>query len=298
MLMLLSVALAQTPPPPAPAAPAPPPGPPSDVVIRAEVDKAYGKHVPQEAVCIEHPALDAPFRGFPTPVGVKQGSRGCVLFGVMVDGVWLAPEKALPAAVDRAAWDALPAADRTARILQWTDHVLLAYDLPSATLPGKVVAGSKGAFTVERRMFRRSDRSGGATDLTEKSTFDATLTRTAVTQQVHGDFTSNLVTRPESVTGISEAVVDQALTSKGRVIRECFTDLWEVDPTITGRVVMSWTVTAGKVDPVAVVEMPGEVANPELVKCYGRHIRAAAYPPEANGTVRWVFWVDRRELVQ
>lgn len=312
MLTLLSVAFAQpASPPPAPAKPATAPvappaqpsaappaapvpaGAPTEIAIRAELDRVYGKHVPDAAVCLERSSLEAPFRTHVTVVGVRQGQRGCVLFGVMVDNVWFDPAQALPAAVDRAAWDTLPTADRTARIVRWTDDVLLAFDHPSAEVPATVAPAGKG-FTVERRLLRRADRMGGVTDLTERSTFDAGLVRTSATHQIHGESTSLLVTRPETVTGLSQAVVEQALTSRGVPIRGCFTKLWEADPTLEGRVVLSWTVTAGKVDPVAVVQTPGEVPNEALASCYAAQIRAATWPPEANGTATWVFWVERR----
>jgi hypothetical protein len=276
--LLTAVALAQTPADP----------------IQANVDRIYGKAVPKEAICVERPELGAPFTGAPAVVGVRRGVRGCVLLGVAVGEQWLEPGAALAGAIDRAAWDALAGDAREAAWLKWTDEVLLAFDQPSADgLAQVTVDAKKKATVVDRRYMRRDDAAGRSADAVSKWTFDnATLAQTgAPTEQVLEREDVGMFQRVDKLDGVSEAVVSAAIQSKGLTIRKCFTNAWEQDLGLDGRVQLEWNVSGGKAAGMAIVTEEG--TNEELAKCYARSINSAAFPADAKGSVRWVFAVSR-----
>jgi hypothetical protein len=260
--------------------------------IQQNVDRVYGKAVPKEAVCVERPELTAPFLGT-TVVAVRRGLRGCVLLGVMVGETWYEPGAALPAAVDRAAWDGLDAATRESRWLEWVDEVLLAFDQPVAGGLAQVTVDAKKKVTViDRRYRRHEDSAGRSADAVTKWTFDnATLLVTTSAEQVLSREDVSLFQRAEKVEGMAEATVDEAIRSKGKTIRTCFTKAWEADLALSGRVRLEWSVADGKVVEVAV--LADEKTNDTLAACYGRAIRSAAYPAGTSGSVRWVFGIDR-----
>lgn len=278
-------------PAPAPAAAAAP-TPGSDAWIRAEVSSHYGKPVPAAAVCIERPSLPAPFAGDIAAVAVRRGLRGCVLFGVVIDGAWIAPEAALTKALSPS-WAGLDAKARSAALLAWTDGVALAFEQPLADPPGVVTAGKGGATTVTRRALRRDDGQNRSLDATTTFVYDAGLALTSATEQVHTHYATQLFVRADRVTGVPEAAVDKALADHGKVVSDCFASAWEADLTLSGRVRLSWAVADGKVGEVAVIAEPG--TDDALARCYARAVRAGTYPPEVKGDVTWVFAVTRGE---
>jgi hypothetical protein len=270
-----------------------PAGPPDDAALHAAVDQVYGRDVPATSVCIARPELGEPFRGWPTPVGVKRGPLGCVLLGVMVGGQWHEPTAALPAALDPTVFAGLDQATREKVVLSWMDEVILAFHQPHGL---KVVLWDpkKRTTTVDRQYLRRDDASGRSADAVGKWTFGPDLLATAAAEQVLSRAQTSLFVRPGRLEGVPQAAVDAALESKGLVIRQCFSDFWAADLAIEGRVVLEWTIAQGKVGEVAVVTEPG--TNHDLAKCYARAVRGGTYPPEVSGTVNWVFAIDRDPL--
>lgn len=265
---------------------------PTADLIQSNVDRIYGKPVPPAAVCVAHPELGAPFQGAPTPVAVRRGARGCVLLGVVVGDQWYAPAAALPAAVDKGAWTGLDGATRETKWVEWVDRVLLAFDQPSPSGLAQVTNDAKRQVTVvDRRYWRRSEEPGRSADVVNKWTFDAKLVVASSTEQVLSEEDVSLFQRAEKVDGVSEAAVDQAITTKGLVIRKCMTQAWEEDLGLEGRVRLEWSLAAGKVSDIVI--LAEEETNDALAACYARAVKNASYPADAAGTVRWVFAVQR-----
>lgn len=266
---------------------------PTDEAIQAHVDRIYGKPVPKEALCIERPALAAPFQGSPTPVAVRRGMRGCVLLGVAIGDQWYDPAAALPAAVDRAAWDALTADAREEQWLVWVDEVLLAFAQPSEDGLAQVTPDAKrGVTVVDRRYWRRAEEAGRSADVVGKWTFDRALSVVGSTEQVLAEHDVTLYQRADKVEGVEESVVDGAITSTGLLIRKCFSEAWEADLGLTGRVRLEWTLDGGKIGSIAI--LAEEDTNDELAGCFARAVKYhAKWPAGVRGQVRWVFGVDR-----
>jgi hypothetical protein len=294
------------PPPPPPPAPVPAPPPPApDQPVWDAVDAVYGKPVPHSSVCVARPTVAEPLHGAPIAVATKRGALGCVLVGVMVDGAWYEPGAALPHALDPAAFAALDAAGREKVLLDWTDHVLLAFQQPHGL--AVVTADPKTKSTlVDRQYFRRDDQPAHSVDAVSKWTYGPDLVATAAVEQVQSRIATTLFLRPNKVEGLDTAAVDAALTSKGLVIRQCFTDAWNRDLSLDGKVVLDWAVADGKVGTISVVNeagppdlgKPPKPADPELAKCYANAIRSAAYPAGSKGAVSYVFGIDRDVVKQ
>lgn len=266
---------------------------PTDEVVRAAVDALYGKPIPAEAVCVTRPELPARFRE-PAVVGVRRGARGCVLIGVVLDAAIVPPASAAGAARDPEAWAAVDPAQRAQDLLAWTERVLLAFDQPDASVAGQVGAAKGGGHTVERAYLRRDEVSGRSLRATGRFTFDDGLALAPVEETVDRRYETTMFVRPDRVTGLDAGVVEQALTAQGGSIRKCFTEAWEADLALAGRVRLEWVVSGGKADALAVLadDDPPEA----LARCYARAVRAVPFPADAAGEVRWVFAVDRREL--
>lgn len=279
-------------PPPAPKPP--PPGGITDEQVKVAIDALYGRPIPASALCIERPTLSAPLSTYPIAVATKRGERGCVLAGVMIDGVLVEPALALGKATDPVAFAKLDTATKTSALLSWTDAVLLAFDTPSGTVAGTVTS-SKGTSTVTRRLLRRSDRALGIDDISLRYSYDAALKHT-VTETVNAKWQTNFFSKSVYLEGIAESTVVAALTAKGALIADCFDGVWATNPSEAGRVVFEWKVAGGKADGVTVETSPSEVLNKSLASCYGRHIAATTWPAEATGRVRWSFAAVRGEI--
>lgn len=273
--------------------PLPPPGEVTDVQIKAAIDALYGRDIPQKALCVERPTLPEPI-GTVVAVATKRGERGCVLVGVMVGADLQEPQVALAKVIPPAVFAKLPTQERVDLLLAWTDQVLLAFDTPSETVPG-TASSTKSTSTVTRRFLRRSERDLGIDDITARYSYNAALEPT-VTETVHAKWQTNFFSRPVHLEGVDEQTVLTALATKGQRIAECFGNLWASDPTAAGRVVFEWTVASGKVDALTVESSPSEPVNGPLAACYGRYIADTAWPPEANGRVRWSFAATRGEI--
>lgn len=294
LTLLFTAALAQTPPQPQPAQPPPANVPPTDEQAKAAVDKLYGKTLPKGAVCVEHPTLPEPLTGHPTPVATKRGERGCVLVGVMVGGELLEPGPALQKAIDPAAFGKLDTATKAKILLAWTDEILLAFDRPSEAVPGTATA-TKTTATVSRRLSRRSERDLGIDDITITWKYDAALAATS-TEVVNARWQTNFFSKPVHIDGPDQAAVLTALSTRGKPIGECFADLWATDPAAAGRVVLEWTVAAGKATGIAAESSASEPVNGPLAACYGREIGQIVWPADMAGRVRWSFAAVRGEI--
>ncbi|MEQ1506981.1 MAG: hypothetical protein ABMB14_32435, partial [Myxococcota bacterium] len=204
----------------------------------------------------------------------------------------------LSAAVPPETWSGLDAAARSTALTLWLDRVLLAYDQPVGAAGAAVVAKT-GSVSIDRHLLRREDAAGQWAELTERHTFDKALGWTVAAPKVAHRYVTTLFFRADRVTGVPEAAVDQALTSKGQRIRDCFTDAWAQDLALATTVHLGWTIAGGKVGVVRQIAAPGQAADAgadALAKCYGSGIREGAYPAEVTGDVAWVFAVDKREL--
>jgi hypothetical protein len=268
-------------------------------VAHEALDAAYGKPVPDAAVCLADPELPGRFVDV-LAVGARQGQRGCVLFGVLVGETWYAPDAALAAAVDPEAWKLVDAAQRGRDLLAWTDGVLLAFAQP---LEGEgSVAPSKGGWIVERPYLRREDAAGRSVEATGRWTFGANPlagpagaagpAQVAAEETIGARYETVLTMRADRLEGVPDAAVQSALTAHGGAVRQCFQQAWEQDLALAGKVRLAWTVTGGKADAVGVIA--DDAPPPDLAACYARAVRAGAYPPEITGKVRWVFSVERR----
>lgn len=268
---------------------------PTDEAIQAHVDRVYGKPVPKEAVCVGRPELGAPFQGSPVPVAVRRGMRGCVLLGVAIGDQWYTPEAALPAAVDRAAWDALDADAREEAWLVWVDEVLLAFAQPDEEgLAQVTVDAKKGVTVVDRRYLRRGDGAGRSEEVVGKWTFDKGLVVSGSGEQVLKQEDVSLFQRSAKVDGVEESVVEAAITSAGSLIRKCFSDAWEADLGLDGRVRLEWTLSGGKVSNIQYVVEEG--TDDTLATCYARIVKLnAKWPAGTRGEVWWVFGIHRTE---
>ncbi len=297
IVVLASLASAQTPPPQAPAA-APKPAPHTDKAIHTAVDQLYGKDVPTAGVCIDR-NVDLPdhFGGDPVPVGVKRGAKGCVLAGVMVGGMLRKPESAAVASLDAEAWKALDNPSRAKELVTWTDQILLAFAAPDGGdgAPAKV---TKSAITFSRGYVRRDEPSRTTVHAIGSYAFalDGMLTGTP-TEKIDKRWTTSTYTRAETLIGIDLATVESGLETKGGIIRECFLKVWETTPDLTGRVVLRWTIDEGKSNDVSLVNMPGDpTPNKNLANCYANAVNGILWAPGITGEVVWVFAIDRREV--
>jgi hypothetical protein len=264
----------------------------SDDEVVAAVEVLYGKDLPEGAVCIERPGdLPGRFRDV-VVAGVKRGARGCVVVGALIDDKLVEPEAAAAKALDPEAWKLVDDAQRAEDLLAWTDEVLLAFDQP---LDKGGAQARGGRFVVERAYLHRdSDKAVSARSL-GTWTFDAEARLVESDSTPEAWWRTVLTARPGRLEGIGADVVQQVMTSQGRVITGCFTDHWSRDLTLAGGVQLAWSVTAGKVGDLTLVAEPGKPAPEALARCYASAIRKLEFPPEANGTVRWVFVADRRE---
>jgi len=292
---LASLAYAQT--APAPAA-APKPAPHTDKAIHTAVDQLYGKPVPTAGVCIDR-SVELPdhFGGDPVPVGVKRGAKGCVLVGVMVNGMLRKPESAAVASLDGEAWKTLDNPTRAEALVAWTDQILLAFSAPDGgdIAPAKV---TKTAITFARGYVRRDEPSRTTVHAIANYAYalDGTLTVTP-TEKIDKRWTTSTYTRSETLTGVDSAVVETGLETKGGLIRECFAKVWEATPNLTGRVVLRWTIGEGKTADVSLVNMPGDPPpHKSLANCYANAVNGIQWPPAVKGEVVWVFAIDRREV--
>lgn len=253
------------------------------------LNQAYGKPVPDAAVCLADPELPGRFVDV-LAVGARQGQRGCVLFGVLVGETWHAPEAALAAAVDPEAWKLVDAAQRGRDLLAWTDGVLLAFAQP---IEGEgSVAPTKTGWIVERPYLRREDGAGRSVEATGRWTFDAAPAQVSAEETLGVKWETVLFVRADRLEGVPDAAVQAALTAHGGAVKQCFQAAWEEDLTLTAKVRLAWTVTGGKADAVGVIA--DDAPPQELAACYARSVRAGAYPPEITGKVRWVFGIERR----
>ena len=94
------------------------------------------------------------------------------------------------------------------------------------------------------------------------------------------------------IDGVDEAVVFDAVKSRGKTLQKCFDDAWSSDLTLEGPARVQWTIAGGKASALGI--LTGDDGHPGLVSCYGAVIRTMAFPEDATGTVVWSFLADRR----
>jgi hypothetical protein len=213
-----------------------------------------------------------------------------VLLGVVVDGALKTPAEALAAAAPDG-WSSLPI-DRVATAVRtWADGVLLAFDQP---VGDAAFTATGNRIQLTRRVLRRGDGAGQSEDVAVTLTFGPDRTLAATDDEVQARWVTTMYVRRDKLTGVPESAVDRALTDHGRLVRQCFTDAWNADLALDGRVRLQWDVAGGKVGTVAVITEAG--TNEDLARCYAGAVRAGTYPSEASGTVTWVFGIDRRQV--
>lgn len=260
--------------------------PEDEVAARAEASARYGKEIPWAAMCFARPT---PWEGMsPLVVGVSQAATGCEPYGVVLDGVWAEPTT-VPGWADTAA------DRREAHATAWVDQVLLAFAQPTGR-PAVSVARD-GAVTVVREVLRRDGRDRRAAEAVRTVVIAPDGAATG-TEEVRHTWETTFAIQGLSTEGLGGSdAVHQALEQVGGGLRDCVTQGWRADHGFAGATRLQWTVAAGTVTQVAVVETgEGDVpALPEpVVRCIGNAIRRVRWGEGAAGTTTWVFLVDRR----
>jgi hypothetical protein len=196
----------------------------------------------------------------------------------------LEPEGALVGIVGAEAWSALEPARRDALLSAWTADVLLAF----GQVDGEpTIVARDGQWIVSATYRHRTDDTDVAGRSEGTFTFDEAGALTSEDSTLQDRWRTTFFVRPDSVEGVSQEIVLKALQTKGRTLKQCFTDAWEYDLELQGRVRLAWTLQAGKAEQMAVVA--GDEHPEDLARCYARVVRSVAFPEEAAGQVRWSF---------
>lgn len=264
---------------------------PDAAVVKA-VSEAYGKPVPEQAICLESTELPEAFGGEPVAVGVKRGAAGCRLFGVLVHGAFTPVEEAARASLGEA-WGPLDAAQRASLLEGWTREVLLAFDVideskPVSSKPARGGAEVRATFwqrTMERHVAQHTDG---------RFVFDGEARLQASHRDDGPQWRSTFYVQEQKVQGVSGDQVLQALRSQGQRFTECVDKVWRLDPTVAGRVQLQWLIHEGKAHKITLVD-DGET-HEALASCYNVALQRIPFPEELRGKVLWSFSIDRRPV--
>ncbi|MCB9684670.1 MAG: hypothetical protein H6735_06525 [Alphaproteobacteria bacterium] len=260
--------------------------PDDEVAARTEASARYGKEIPWAAMCFARPT---PWEGLaPLVVGVSKAATGCEPYGVVLDGAWTEPTS-VPG------WADTPADQREAHATAWVDQVLLAFAQPTGQ--PTVATARDGAVTVARELLRRDGRDRRTAEAVHTVVIGVDGIATT-TEEVRRSWETTFALQHLSTEGLGgQGAVHQALEQVGGGLGQCIAEGWRADHAFRGATRLQWTVAAGAVTQVAVVQIgEGDVpALPEpVVRCIGNAIRRVRWGDDAAGTTMWVFLVDRR----
>lgn len=256
------------------------------------INELYGSEVPSEAVCAKPTDLPTLFKASTAAVGVKRGAEGCKLAGVVVDGKVFKPEDAAEAAIDGEAWASAEDTEKAKAIAKWVDEVLLAFARPDPDTP-RVRRTSRG-YDVLRTYVHRTNTKNQTAKSAGSWTFGAKGEQLGHNTEELQRWSSRFFVRPDRLEGVEKEVVVDALTSYGRVIKDCYHEAWTRNPALQGRIRLEWTIANGEATDLSVIG--GDSPDMELAKCYARAVRSIQFPDDASGDVRWVFAVERSEV--
>jgi hypothetical protein len=261
--------------------------PPEDVAAKKAADAALGKDIPWAAFCFAEVKVGE--AAAVRLVGIRKRETGCEPAGVLVAGAWVPVEAALPAVLGADVWKALPTTKKDEVARAWVDGALLGFAHPSGSA---TVAHAGGRTQVSRTYLRRDGEAGRAADAKTTFDFDASGVLVGKAETVTRTWQTTLFVQRIAVSGIAEDVAQVGTESSGAAIRSCWQDVWEFDRTVSGNTRLEWTVSGGKASKVTIVDPP---TMPEsVVTCIGNALQRTSWPPEAAGTVRYLFSLDRR----
>lgn len=263
-----------------------------DAVVKA-VSQAYGKPVPEQAICLEQANLPEEFTGEPVAVGVKRGAAGCKLFATFVGGTFTPLEQAARTSLGES-WTTLDANRRNELLEAWTREVLLAFDVLDTEKPMTSRAAGRGNTEVSATFWQRTMERHVARHTQGRFVFDGQGHLTASHRDAGTDWRSTFYVQEQKVQGITGDQVMQALKAQGTRFTDCMDRAWRVEPTVAGRVQLQWQINKGKASNIAMVD-EGDT-HEGLAQCYGVALQRIEFPEEWRGKVLWSFSIDRRKV--
>ncbi|MBX2801742.1 MAG: hypothetical protein KTR31_28950 [Myxococcales bacterium] len=264
---------------------------PTDEEVKGMVEAVYDRTLPMEAMCITRPELPAAFREV-VVAGVRRGALGCSVVGVVTKDK-LRKATSATAAIKASAWEELSAQERADHLKAYTEQVLLAF---AQVQDDSSQARARGeGFEVTSTYIHRVKKSGYTALSEGRWRFDANGKVEEKSETPQRYWRTKLSVRPAKVTGtLTTDMVASTVNQRGAVVKRCFTRAWEKDPTLRGRVQLTWTVQEGKSANLGVID--NDSPPEELANCYAwRAVNQLEWPAEERGTVQFVFAVSRTD---
>lgn len=261
---------------------------PDTDALRLLVSKEVGKDVPEKYLCVETPALPAPFDPEDPVVvaGIKLKGTGCVRRAIIHGGRVL-PEAGALNAVLGGGWAGLDTEAREAALTSWTRDVLHAFEQPLES-PTVEVSGKK--TTASLPVLRRTK----VPLVAEAATATWTVDGAGVTSVAESDrqlWKTALVLETNSVKGLEEQQVSDSLDAVGKLFERCFWAAWQHDLSMNERTRLTWEVGAdGKATRVTARRQ----FSGKLSQCFANALDRVAFP--AEGSVDMEFGVSRIPL--
>jgi hypothetical protein len=272
-------------------------GAPTDSEIVALAGEAFGKTLPEKAVCIAREMyLPGEFEGEPIPVGLMRGAQGCRLFGVVLKGYWVPIERAALASLNDDAWARAHSRKRGELMLAWTTNVMTAFDQFDIRDDRPTYKSTaNGGIVVEASIWQRTGDKHVAQH-TRGKWFYANDAALETADRASGTkWKSSFTVREYKVEGVSVAAVMASLQTRGRSLAKCMDQGWKENLTVSGRTRFQWTIRGGKATQIALVAEDDDGSG--LAKCYHRALISIDFPAELGGRVIWSFNIIRSEVL-
>ena len=269
--------------------------PVTDELVYVVVNEIYGKEVSEKAVCIERPALPAPFASDIVAIGVMRGEIGCQLLGVMVDGGFKKPEAAAAAAINDDSWTSARSSERATWMQQWTTNVHLAFKQFDIFGTSPTSSATGGGYSVTATYWERDEIDWIARHATGTFRFDGDgilLDESSAGPRYKSTFSA----REYRLNGLNGDAIHHAMTQQGRSLVRCALEAFKTDLQFEGRTRIQFNLSGGKASQIALVAQDDKGTGIE--RCYSRALIKINFPTSLDGTVVWAFNVARKELVE
>jgi len=270
---------------------------PTDADVVALAGEAFGKKLPEKAVCISRDMmLPQEFEGEPIAVGLMHGSEGCRLFGVILQGYFVEIKKAAPASINDGAWAKASSRKRGELMQAWTTNVMTAFDqFDIGDERPAHKTGANGGVVVETSIWQRTSTKHVAQHTRAKYFYDRDGVLETVDRDTGKKWKSTFTVREFRVEGVSVEAVMASLQTRGRSLAKCMDDGWKDNLTISGRTRFQWTIRGGKATQIALVAEDDDGSG--IANCYHRALQSIEFPAEMGGRVVWSFNIIRSEFL-
>ncbi len=271
-------------------------GAPTDPEIVELAGEAFGKKLPEKAVCINRDMmLPEEFEGEPVAVGLMHGAEGCRIFGVVVKSYWVSLERAALASMNDDAWARANSKKRGEFMQAWTTNVMTAFDQFDIGDPRPTHdATANGGIVVETSIWQRTDKKHVAQHTRARFFYDNDGALETADRDTGPKWKSAFTVREYRVEGVTVEQVMASLKTKGRNLAKCMDAGWKENMTISGRTRFQWTIRGGKATQIALVAEDDDGSG--IANCYHRALQSIEFPPELGGTVVWSFNIIRSEV--